>query len=113
MNMESSGSRMAKFPTGGGGFFNSYFFKYLIITKEKFIGGLKMENSLRDTDRMPFGKYKGKMLIEIPDEYLLWLYGEMGKKNVSPFARPLYDYLESNIEAIKKNIDDNKPFFND
>jgi hypothetical protein len=70
--------------------------------------------TLRDTDRMPFGKHKGKMIAEIPDDYLLWLHGEMEKKHVSPFARPLKDYLDENLEAIKKNVEDNnRIFFND
>lgn len=27
---------------------------------------------LTDDDRMPFGKYKGRLLINVPDSYLLW-----------------------------------------
>jgi hypothetical protein len=26
-----------------------------------------------ETDRMPFGKYKGRLLRELPDQYLEWL----------------------------------------
>ncbi|MFV3410764.1 DUF3820 family protein [Pseudomonas sp. NY15436] len=35
---------------------------------------------------MPFGKYQGRMLVDLPDEYLLWFYkkgqfppGELGR----------------------------------
>lgn len=35
--------------------------------------------------RMPFGKYQGRLLIDLPDEYLVWFskkgfpQGELGK----------------------------------
>lgn len=56
---------------------------------------------MKDTDRMIFGKYKGKMLGEIPAEYMLWLYSEMKEKK-SPFATQLTEYLESNLEYYKQ-----------
>lgn len=67
---------------------------------------------MKDTDLMPFGKYKGQMLASIPDDYLLWMHGELTKK-CSRFAEPLKEYLDDNLEAIKKNIEDQKPFWND
>lgn len=69
--------------------------------------------TLRDKDPMPFGKYKGQMLAGLPDDYLLWLYNDMSKRNVSPYAQPLYNYLVENIDAIKKNVEDQKDFWND
>jgi hypothetical protein len=69
---------------------------------------------LNDTDKMPFGKHKGKQLSHVPDEYLLWLHGELEIK-CSPFARPLKEYLDENLEAIKQNVSQKypKPFCND
>ncbi|WP_058972990.1 DUF3820 family protein [Type-D symbiont of Plautia stali] len=32
---------------------------------------------------MPFGKYKGRMLIDVPEEYLLWF----ARKNEFPAGR--------------------------
>jgi uncharacterized protein (DUF3820 family) len=29
-----------------------------------------------DRDKMPFGKYKGKEMANVPAPYLLWLYDE-------------------------------------
>lgn len=53
-----------------------------------------------DESPMPWGKYAGKPIGEVPDEYLLFLYesnkgrvwGEVGR------------YIEENIEAIKANV---------
>ena len=67
-----------------------------------------------DRSKMIFGKYKGQSLASIPDEYLLWLHGQLEIK-CTPFATPLKIYLDENIEAIKQNINQKnpKPFFND
>lgn len=67
-----------------------------------------------DRSKMIFGKYKGQTLASIPDEYLLWLHGELVKR-CTPFAKPLKEYLDENIDAIKQNISQKypKPFFND
>jgi hypothetical protein len=73
-----------------------------------------MANQFTDNTLMPFGKHKGKKISHIPDEYLLWLWGELELK-CSSFARPLKDYLDENIEAIKLNVFQRnpKPYFND
>lgn len=69
---------------------------------------------LTDRSKMPFGKHKGESLASVPDQYLLWLHGELEAK-CSPFARPLREYLDENLDAIKANIAavNPKPFFND
>lgn len=71
-------------------------------------------SKLTDRDKMPFGKHKGLPLSSVPDEYLLWLHSELEVK-CSPFAKPLKEYLDENLEAIKANVDAKfpKPFFND
>lgn len=61
---------------------------------------------MKDTDIMIFGKYKGKMLGEIPADYMIWLYGEMKEKH-SPFAKAMTEYLESNLEYYKQQSNDN------
>lgn len=49
-----------------------------------------------DTTPMPFGKYKGKALINVPGPYLLWLYN-----NGCEHER-LKKYIVSNLDAIIK-----------
>ena len=63
---------------------------------------------LTDNDTMPFGKHKGAKLSHVPDDYLLWLHGDLEHK-CSNFARPLKDYLDENIEAIKNNLEQKYP----
>ena len=49
-----------------------------------------------DESVIPFGKFKGTRLIDVPDSYLLWLYenDKMGR---------LRAYIEDNIQAIQNN----------
>ena len=47
---------------------------------------------------MPFGKYQGKKLIEVPAQYLLWLY------NQGCDHPGLKHYLNDNLEALKKEV---------
>jgi len=66
-----------------------------------------------DNSKMPFGKYKGRRMIDVPDEYLLWLHEELEKK-CSNYAQPIKNYLDENLEAIKANHAAKypDPFFN-
>lgn len=52
---------------------------------------------LTDQSKMPFGKYKGKTLAEIPDSYFIWLYddGVQGDLRV---------YIEDSVPAIANSI---------
>lgn len=59
---------------------------------------------MNDDSLMPFGIHKDKRLKDIPDDYLLWLYGEIDPNKYPELAA----YLKDNIEAIKSNIYRNK-----
>ena len=51
---------------------------------------------------MPFGKYKGEKLINIPADYLMWWYRESRHE-----GHPLKEYIEENktiLEAEEKSI---------
>lgn len=54
---------------------------------------------------MPFGKYKGRTLIELPENYVLWFYdqgfpeGELGK-----LLGLLYEIKLNGLEELVINI---------
>jgi uncharacterized protein (DUF3820 family) len=54
---------------------------------------------MNDESIMPFGKYKGEKLANVPPEYLLWLHDE-GKA-----FGPLKSYITDNMDAIKAEIE--------
>lgn len=51
-----------------------------------------------DNSIMPFGKHKGKILKDVPDEYLLYIYEEDIAKG------DLKEYIIDNLNAIKHNL---------
>ena len=54
--------------------------------------------SLTDNDVMPWGKYKGVKMANIPASYLIWLYEE---KKCSGSVK---DYIEENLDVLKSEI---------
>jgi uncharacterized protein (DUF3820 family) len=59
---------------------------------------------LTDLDPMPFGKFKGKPMQDVPADYLhyLWTNGLKEKTHTSNVAH----YIEQNIAALKKEYPD-------
>lgn len=55
---------------------------------------------LTDESRMPFGKYKGEKMANVPAEYLMWLYENQTGEGKSD----LKDYIEDNLDVIKVEI---------
>ncbi len=53
---------------------------------------------LTDESLMPFGKYKGKKMANVPAYYLLYIY------DGGLMAGPVYDYIQDNIDALKQEI---------
>lgn len=56
---------------------------------------------LADLDPMPFGKYKGTPMQDVPATYLLWLKNE-GCNN--PYVA---NYIHNNWEAIESELPEN------
>jgi len=54
--------------------------------------------ALYDENPMPFGKYKGEKMANVPATYLMWLYDE-NKCN-----KEVRDYIEDNLEVLKTEI---------
>jgi len=60
------------------------------------------ERVFNDKTPMPFGKYKGTPLGNVPASYLLWLYDE-SSKDAFPALRT---YLEKNKRALELEADE-------
>ena len=61
------------------------------------------KETLDDTDPMPFGKYKGKPLAEVPALYFHWLWTN-GKKHDATCK--VADYIRRNLNALKMEYKD-------
>ena len=63
---------------------------------------------LTDNDEMPYGKYKGIKMINVPAGYLMWMYEQISKyaPNKMSFQQKLvFDYVEMNWMALEKERD--------
>lgn len=71
-------------------------------------------SKLTDTDVMPFGAHKGKPLINIPDEYFLWLWDQVWfqkKAKTDSTYEKVHAYIEDSLAAIKANVSHNRKFY--
>jgi uncharacterized protein (DUF3820 family) len=57
-----------------------------------------MQGKITDKSIMLYGRYKGRMMENIPPDYLLWMW-ENNKGTAS-----LREYLKKNLEVIKQEI---------
>lgn len=60
-----------------------------------------MADAYCDTDPMPFGKYKGVRLGDVPAGYLLWLYNQGPNANLR-----LENYLKRSLAALQQESPD-------
>lgn len=51
---------------------------------------------------MPFGKHSGKKMINVPGEYLKYIY-ENGYVSTHKF-NSVYNYIKDNLDVIEKEI---------
>lgn len=58
---------------------------------------------LTDESKMPFSKYAGKKMSEVPDWYLKHLLEE--RQDVLKRFPNLKEYIEDNLDLITKNIE--------
>ena len=49
-----------------------------------------------DSSIMPFGAHKGKRLIDVPAQYLLWLYEN------NKCVGHLKNYIQDNLDVLKQ-----------
>ena len=57
---------------------------------------------LYDDNAMPFGIHRGKSMRDVPADYLLYIYNQTWIHK----WEPVVDYIDRNIQGIKKQIDD-------
>lgn len=62
-----------------------------------------MKTSLEDTDPMPFGKYKGCPMQEVPASYLHYLWCNGVNKELGSL---LHKYIKDNMNALKQENTD-------
>lgn len=53
---------------------------------------------LTDTSPMPFGKYKGTPMQDVPASYLFWLWSN-GKEHER--TCPVHDYIRRNLDVLR------------
>jgi uncharacterized protein len=61
------------------------------------------------TKTMPFGKYKGRLLCDVPEEYLIWMQRKgFPEGKLGMWLNTLYEIringLEGMFEELKKHV---------
>lgn len=57
---------------------------------------------LDDTSPMPFGKYKGMPMSDVPASYLHWFWVNGGDQD---YRSSVSDYIRRNIHVLKREYD--------
>ena len=64
-------------------------------------------NELTDLSPMPFGKFKGKPMQDVPVRYLNWLWEEIRKSGVTNAeAAQVEFYIRKNLHALQQENPD-------
>lgn len=66
-------------------------YKLYILAKE-------INMKLNDESLMPFGKYKGEKMANVPASYLMWIY-DNNKCNAE-----VKEYINDNMDVLKQEI---------
>ena len=56
-----------------------------------------------DNSIMPWGKYRGEKMANVPASYLLWLFSQHKLRD------DIKKYVEENILILEKEVENNKP----
>jgi len=62
---------------------------------------------LKDEDLMPFGKYKGQPLVNVPASYFFWLEENIKLKALNKqnlMEKKLVEYIEENRDALEIEV---------
>ena len=55
--------------------------------------------ALTDDSKMPFGKYAGMKMQDVPGHYLLWIHNNMQRNQSN---KTVHDYIIDNLSIIEK-----------
>jgi hypothetical protein len=61
---------------------------------------------LEDTDKMPFGLHKGKLMQDVPVWYLHYLWTNGIRGNMREDAAAVADYIARSLNALKLECPD-------
>ena len=68
--------------------------------KEQHAELIKLANA-----RMPFGKYKGKLLCDIPEDYLIWMHRKgFPEGKLGMWLSTLYEIRLNGLEEILREL---------
>ena len=60
--------------------------------------------------KMPFGKYEGRYLIDLPEYYVVWFHGQgFPKGQLGDQLRMVYELKLNGLEELVRNIRRNYP----
>jgi uncharacterized protein (DUF3820 family) len=60
-------------------------------------------DKLTDTSLMPFGKFKGLQMQDVPAKYLLWLgKGLIQEGGIRGGKKAVLNYIEDNMDVLDK-----------
>lgn len=57
-----------------------------------------------DESIMPFGRYQGKKMEDVPASYLIWMWDEGNKINDSRVR----EYVLENLDVLRKQVEETK-----
>ena len=60
---------------------------------------------LTDDTRMPYGRYKGYSMSQVPASYFHYLWTH-GKREINPGEDPVADYVRARLTALKAEFKD-------
>lgn len=61
------------------------------------------------TTRMPFGRYKGRLLMDLPEPYLVWFSGRgFPKGQIGNLLRNLYEIKLNGLEYLLRPLREKK-----
>lgn len=74
-----------------------------------------MKKQLNDNSPMPFGKFKGEEMEDVPAPYLLWLWRENeakykaeGGSQCNAGLHSVMCYIEENLQVLQKEVSEGK-----